>query len=50
MDMYFFHISAFALQLLVGLAAVLVAVELYRLSTPGARRRYRRTHRPLQWR
>jgi len=41
MDMYFWHFSVFTMQLLVGLVAALVAVELWRLccSPPGTGRR-----------
>ena len=47
MEMYVFHYPVFVLQLLVGLVVALVAVELYRLNTPGPRQRYRRNPRHL---
>lgn len=47
MEMYFFHYSAFVMQLLLGLVVALVAVELWRLNSPGSRRLSRRNHRPL---
>ena len=48
MDMYFWHFSVFTMQLVIGLVVALVAVELYRLGSPGPRQRRRRNHRPLQ--
>lgn len=47
MEMYFFHYSALVMQLLVGLVVALVAVELWRLNSPGSRPRHRHNHRPL---
>ena len=46
--MYFWHFSVFTLQLLIGLVVALVAVELYRLRSPGPRQRRRHNHRTLQ--
>lgn len=46
--MYFWHFSVFTMQLLIGLVVALVAVEMWRLGSPGPRRRHRRNHRALQ--